>query len=687
MSKILGIDLGTSRSASAVMIDGKIQIIPSSDENKEDVKPFPSVVAFLEDGTCLIGQKALEQSVYNLNGTIFNVKRKMGSGKKITIFNTSYLPQFISALLIMRMKLDAEKFLNEKISKAVITVPAYFNDNQRQATRDAGKIAGLDVIQVLNEPVAASIAYGINRLEKPSKILVFDMGAGTLDVSVLEVDGGFFEVLSTTGDTNLGGINIDEAIEEWLLDEIIKLKPEAVLDDLSKLQVRQLAESIKIRLSEEHILNFQEEISFETSSIKLPISINREKLDFMIKPILKKSEECIFDALKGAHLSSTDIDKVIMVGGPSIIQSVRQMVTNVIKEPESDIDPMFTVATGAAIQAAVLADDKNLPAVYQGLTLLSKTPLDLGEKIRKDGQEVIELMIPKNTTYPTERTKRFWNNKILATEVSINVWQGDFEKNPRFIGNEEIGQFWLRGLREGVANEIEITYNIDADGIITVTASEIGGEAYGQLTIDKMGNAVIPPPELEYVKKEVEKIEKKRRRDVLSPYEIPVDDFQFASENVSQQYSQEYGWMCDCLSKAKNIIKTYHNDQEYSPQFFDNARFELYLQLDIQYAYAYIQMTGGPIYPIHVHNSLKEKTQWNQRILVVTFVHELLHAIHPDWGHNKIRPAERRLANLGGYFDVYHEMEIKFLSGQMSFCNNTMTSRERKVRIQCTDSH
>jgi len=187
---VLGIDLGTSRSASAVMIDGSIKLIPSSDENKVDVKPFPSVVSFLEDGTCLIGKKALEQSVYNPNGTIFNVKRKMGSGETIQIFNKSYLPQFISALLIMRMKLNAEKFLNEKITKAVITVPAYFNDNQRQATRDAGKIAGLDVIQVLNEPVAASIAYGVNRLEKPTKILVFDIGAGTLDVSVLEVDGG-----------------------------------------------------------------------------------------------------------------------------------------------------------------------------------------------------------------------------------------------------------------------------------------------------------------------------------------------------------------------------------------------------------------------------------------------------------------------------------------------------------------
>ena len=403
----------------------------------------------------------------------------------------------------------------------------------------------------------------------------------------------------------------------------------------------------------------------------------------MIEPILKKAEECIFNSLEGAHMSPSDIDRVIIVGGPSKIPAVQQMVTKVIKAPEVDIDPTFTVASGAAIQAAVLADDKNLPVVYQGLILLNKTPLDLGEETREQGKPTIRLMIPKNTTYPTEFTDVFYVNKWMQTEVSIDVWQGDFEKNPGFIGNVKIGQFWLRGLREGMENEIEITYNIDADGIITVTAREMGGESHGQLTIDKMGNAVIPPPELEYAQEEVEKIEKKLRRDILSPYEIPVDDFQFASETVSQQYSQELDWMCNSLAEAKNIIKTYHNHPEYNPQFFDNARFELYLQLDIQYAYAYIQLTGGPVYPIHIHNSLKDKTPWNQRILVVSFVHELLHAIHPDWGHNKIRPAERRLANLGGYFDAYHEMEIKFLSGQMSLCNNTMTSRERKVRIQC----
>lgn len=680
---VLGIDLGTSSSAAAMMINGKIQLISFSDKHSTTVKPFHSVVSFFEDGSCLIGKPALEQSSYNPKGTVFNVKRMMGSGQTIHVFNKSYLPQFISALLIMQMKISAEKLLNETITKAVITVPAYFNDNQRQATRDAGKIAGLNVIQVLNEPVAASIAYGLNRLEDPTKILVFDMGAGTLDVSILEVDKNFFEVLATTGDTNLGGINIDEIISAWLLDEIKKIKPNAVFDELSKLQIMQLAESIKIRLSDETILDFVEDIALTDSHIDLPISITREKFDSMIESILERSKVCILDALKGAHLTSDKIDRVILVGGPVKIPVIRKMISSFIREPELDVDSIFTVASGAAIQGAVLSDDRNLPVTYQNLMLLNKTPLDLGEHAKKSGLDIIQLMIPKNTTYPTEFTDVFYVNKIMQTEVMISVWQGNFEKNIDFIGNVNIGQFRLSGLREGVKNEIEVTYKIDADGIISVTAHELDGKAHGELTIDKMGNSVIPPPELEFAQEEVEKIEKKHRRDMMSPYEIPVDEYEFASQEVSNQYSNEYGWVCGCLSKAINIIKTHHNHPEYNQDFFNIARFEIFLQLDMQYAYAYIQLTGGPVYPIHIHNSLKENSVQNERILVVTLVHELLHAIHPDWGHNKIRPAERRLANLALYFDAYREMEIKFLSGKMSLCNNSMTNREQKIRIQC----
>lgn len=680
---VLGIDLGTSRSAAAAMIDGKIQLVSSLNEDSVDAKPFHSVVSFFEDGGCLIGKHALEHSSYNPKGTVFNVKRLMGSGETIHALKKSYLPQFISALLIMDMKIKAEKLFNQTITEAVITVPAYFNDNQRQATRDAGKIAGLNVIQVLNEPVAASIAYGFNRLEKPTKILVFDMGAGTLDVSILEVDENFFEVLCTTGDTTLGGINIDEIISKFLLDEIKKMKPNEIIDELSNLQITQLAESIKIRLSEETSLDFIEDIALTDTHMDLSVSITREQFDSMIEHILEKSKVCIVDALKGANLTSDQIDKVILVGGPVKIPAIRQMISDFIREPESDIDSTFTVASGAAIQGAVLSDDRNLPVTYQNLTLLNKTPLDLGEHAKKNGEDIIQLMIPKNYAYPTEFTDVFYVNKPMQTEVSISIWQGDFKKNPGFQNNVNIGQFWLRGLRQGIEKEIEVTYRIDADGIISVIAYEIEGNAHDELVIDKMGNSVIPPPELEFAHEEIEKIEKKHRRYTMSPYETPVDDYEFASTAVSTEYTKDYGWVCGCLAKAIDIIKNHHNHPEYHPDFFDTARFEIYLQLDMQYAYAYIQLTGGPVYPIHIHNALKDNSEQNQKILVVTLVHELLHAIHSDWGHNKIRPAERRLANLAMYFDAYREMEIKFLSGKMSLCNNSMTRRDQKVRIQC----
>ena len=468
-----------------------------------------------------------------------------------------------------------------------------------------------------------------------------------------------------------------------ILDEIKKQMPNEKIDELSKLQILQLAESIKIRLSEETTLDFVEEIALTETHIDLPISITREQFDSMIESILEKSKVCLTDALKGANLTSDQIDKVILVGGTVKIPAIRKLVSDFIKTPESDIDSTFTVASGAAIQGTVLSDDRNLPVIYQNLTLLNKTPLDLGEYAIKSGEDIIQLMIPKNSAYPTEFTDVFYVNKLMQTEVSISIWQGDFEKNPGFPNNVNIGQFWLRGLQEGIKKEIEVTYRIDADGIIAVSAYEIEGNAHDELVIDKMGNSVIPPPELDFAHEEIEKIEKKHRRDTMSPYETPVDDYEFASPAVSAEYSKDYGWVCGSLAKAIEIIKTHHNHPEYNPDFLDTARFEIYLQLDMQYAYAYIQLTGGPVYSIHIHNALKEKTDVNKKIMVVTLVHELLHAIHPDWGHNKIRPAERRLANLGMYFDGYREMEIKFLSGQMSLCNNTMTRRDQKVRIQC----
>ena len=677
--KVLGIDLGTSSSAAAVLVDGKIQLVPSSEKNVSTVKPFPSVVSFFGDNGCLIGSAASEQSVYNPKGTIFNIKRKMGTGERIKVFGKEYPPEFISALLLMKIKIDAEKLLNEKVTKAVITVPANFNDVQRQATKDAGKIAGLEIIRLMTEPVAAAIAYGVHKVVNPEKILVFDMGAGTLDVSFVEVDGGLFEVIATSGPTNIGGINMDEEVGSWLLSEFKRQNPESSLDEHSLSQVRELAKRLKVELSEKEQVPYDEVLTFGESQSMFSGKITRQLFEDLIGHIITESQMAINQVLKDAEMTPSGIDRIILVGGPTKIPAIKKMIAQTVKEPEKDVDPDFAVSVGAAIEGAILANEQNLPVPYQGLTLLNVTPLDLGEEAREKDQHKIVLMIPKNTPYPTEYTRTFFVNNIMQTEVKVGVWQGDFELDPRFVGNVNIGTFTMHGLQPGMQNEIEVTYGIDDDGILTVKAKEVGTNTEQELVVDRTWANSGAPPQLEYAEKEMKDFEKKYYN-VLSPYEIPVDG---NAANNSIKENQGLGWMCKCLSEAKNILKTYHNN--FDPAFFDTARFELFLQLDMQYAFAYIHLTGGPVYPIGIHNAFKENTRENQRSLVITLVHELLHAIHPNWGHNRIRPEERRLANLAGYFDTYREKEIKFLSGQMSLCNNSMTDMDKRTRILCND--
>ena len=675
--KILGIDLGTSSSAAAIIIDGKPQIIPSFEKNISTVKPFPSVVSFDQNGNCAIGSAAMEQAPYNPNGTIFNVKRKMGSGQKIKVFEKSYLPQFISALFLLKIKIDAEKLLDEKISKCVITVPASFNDIQRQATKDAASIAGLDAVRLMPEPIAAAVSYGLDKIQGNANILVFDMGAGTLDVSVIEVSGGFFEVLATSGPTTLGGINMNEKITLWLEKLLGEQNKNFVLDKLVSVQLQEISERLKLELSEKDSALFDEQINSEKSQFVLSGSLSRESFEAMISPILDESKGIISQILKESDLTSTQIDRVIPIGGPTKIPILKSMLTESIKTPEDGVDPDFSVAIGAAIQAAVMTGDPNLPVLYQGLTLLNVTPLDFGEEGRKNGERIIQLMIPKNTAYPTEHSYTFWVNKPMQTEVAVSIWQGeDFDSKPSFADNLNIGRFMLRKLQAGTPNEIEVTYSMDADGILTVSAQEIGGDSVGEITVERNDNGQ-PPPQLGDAKKDLDEFEKKYRSNTMSPYEIPVD--QYVPDTDSN--SEKYCWMCDSLNKAIDILKTHH--KEFDKSFFDTAKFELSLQLEKQYVFAYIQMTGGPVYPISIHNSLKEKTEQNQRMLVVILVHELLHAIHPDWNHGKIRPAEKKMANLAGYFDALHNMDLLFLSGKMSLCNNDMSAADRKVRINC----
>ena len=679
MMRILGIDLGTSGSAAAVLIDGKVQLVASPDMYKS-AKPFPSVVSFFEDGGCLIGTHALEQAAYNPHGTVSNVKREMGTGRRIEAFGKKFTPQFISALFLMKIKVDAEAFLNEKITKAVIAIPANFNDIQRQATIDAGQIAGLDVVRLLPEPIAAAMAYGLNCVREPSKILVFDMGAGTLDVSVIEVDSGFFEVVSTAGSTRLGGIDMDAVIAEWLLEEIAKQhdggkKP---TDKQSLAHVNEIANKIKLGLSEQDKVSFDEEVG---GAFKISGKIARTTFNELIGGLLGKCRDVIISALDGAGLRPVDIDKAVMVGGPSKVPAIHQLLSETVREPEQGIDPYFAVATGAAIEGGVLANDENLPELYQGLTLLGVTPLDLAEEAQKDGVIKPIVMIPKNTPYPTSYTRTFYVNKIMQTEVKIGVWQGDFEMNQGFIGNVSLGAFTLSGLQPACQNEVEVTYEIDSDGILTVHAKEVGTDTEYELVIERTWEQEGVVAELGYEDPEQYEDDIKgvrshesRYRDVMSPYEIPIEEYNIKSAGGDAGMS----WMCQCLAEAKNIIKAHHTDL--NPTFFDASKFELFLQEDMQYAYAYIRLSGGSVYQIGIHPSFVGHTRENQRSLVVTLVHELLHAIHPEWGHNKIRPEERKMANLAGYFDTYVEKERMFLGGRMSFCNNvTMNGSGRRI--------
>lgn len=681
MTKVLGIDLGTSQSAAAVFSDGDVRIIPSFEGRGTTNKPFPSVVSFLESGEILVGNAALEQAAYNPKGTVFNVKRKIGTTETFEIFGKQYMPEFIEALILTKIKLDAEHLLKEKITKAVITVPAYFSDNQRQATKTAGEIAGLDVIRIMTEPVAAAVSYGLGKMQQPTKVLVFDMGAGTLDVSVLEIDGSFFEVIGTGGDTHLGGMDIDEALANYLTSECKKQNgPTIKIGDGIRLQLMRFAEKIKIELTEKEDSVINEVFYSPDSQISLNLKVTRNDLENIIEePVIKKCEQCIYNVLNDLEITPDKIERVVLVGGPTRIPSIRKMISRILKEPEQGVDPVFSVARGAAIEGAVLASDANLPVLYQGLALLNVTPLDLGEKaVLKSGELGIKLMMPKNTTYPTEVTQTFYKKFVISPKIEVSVWQGDFQNNYGFYGNENLGSFWLYvPQREDL--EIEVTYKIDADGILTVSAVEKSTGNREQIVIEKIGGTIIPKPHLEYFAKETGRFEEeyiKKTNDVLSPYEIRMGD-QSPSDS-------KYRWMCFCLNHAKAIINAFHTGYD-CKLFLSKAEFELFIQQEEQYAFAFIQLGMHPKYPIGIHNALKEDSKENRGMLTVTLIHELLHAIHPDWGHDQIRPAEHVLANKAGLYDALRNMDVLFLSGKMSFCNNQMRVSDRSVRIKCSE--
>jgi len=465
--KIIGIDLGTSNSQAAIVLGGKPTIIPSAEGATIAGKMFPSIVAFTKDGQLLVGEPARRQAVSNPEGTVTRAKRKMGTDFKYKIYGKEYTPQQISAYILQKIKRDAEAFLGEPIHKAVITVPAYFNDNQRTATKDAGKIAGLEVVRLVNEPTAAAMAYGLDK-EGEHKILVFDLGGGTLDVTIMEFGDGTFTVLSTSGDTQLGGTDMDEAIIKWVIEEFKKQEGIDLNEDPTAMQrIREASEKAKIELST--VLETEINLPYITATNKGPkhllLKLTRSKLEQLIEPIIKRCIHPVEQALKDANLKKENIDKIILVGGPTRMPIIQRFIEEKIgKKPEKSVDPMECVAMGAAIQGAILAGD------VKDIVLLDVTPLTLG--IETLGG-VMTPLIERNTTIPTKKSQIFSTASDFQTAVTIHVLQGE---RPLAKDNVSLGNFNLLGIPpapRGVP-QIEVTFDIDANGILNVSAKDLG---------------------------------------------------------------------------------------------------------------------------------------------------------------------------------------------------------------------
>jgi molecular chaperone DnaK len=504
MEKILGIDLGTSNSQAAVMIAGKPVVLPSSEGTTLGGKAFPSYVAFTKNGELLIGEPARRQALTNPEGTVYAFKRRMGENYKFKIRGKEYTPQQLSGFLLQKIKDDAEKYLGEKVSKAVITVPAYFNDNQRQATKDAGAIAGLDVVRIINEPTAAALAYGLDKTEGEHRIMVFDLGGGTLDVTIMEFSSGVYEVLSTSGDTKLGGTDMDEAVINYLASKFqqengIDLRK----DKNAYIRLKDAAEKAKIELSTS--LSTEVNLPYITSGADGPkhllISMTRADLENLVRPIMERARKPIEEALKGAKISASDISKVILVGGPTRMPMVKKFVEDIMgKKVESGVDPMECVAIGASIQGAVLAGE------VKGIVLLDVTPLTLS--IETLGG-VATPLIAANTTIPTKKSQVFSTAADNQTAVEIIVVQGE---RPMAKDNTLLGRFMLDGIPPAPRGmpQIEVTFDIDSNGILNVTAKDLATNKQRGITITS--STKLSKEEINRMKEEAKKYEEEDRK-------------------------------------------------------------------------------------------------------------------------------------------------------------------------------
>ncbi len=475
--KILGIDLGTTNSAAAVVMGGKPTIIPSAEGPTVAGKMFPSVVAFTKGGQLLVGEPARRQAVTNAEGTVREAKRLMGSERKITLHGKEYTPQQISGFILQKILRDAETYLGEKIAKAVITVPAHFNDNQRQATIDAGEIAGLKVTRVVNEPTAAALAYGIDKTDQEQKILVFSFGGGTNDTTVMDFGGGVFEVLSTSGDTQTGGADLDKAVMDYVVGEFKAETGVELTGDLSAMaRVKEASEKAKIELST--ILTTDIELPYiaikDGQPLNLHVTLNRAKLEQLTRPIVEKIRGPILQTIRDAKLTSKQIDKIIVFGGQTKMPLVQQFIEDVVgKKPERGLDPMECVAMGAAIQGAILAGE------ISDIDLLDVTPLSLGVETLGS---VMTRVIERNTTIPVKQTQTFSTAADFQTAVTIHVLQGE---RPMAKDNISLGRFDLTGVPpapRGVP-QIEVTFDINADGVLDVTAKDMGTGKEMSITI------------------------------------------------------------------------------------------------------------------------------------------------------------------------------------------------------------
>jgi molecular chaperone DnaK len=554
--RVLGIDLGTTNSAAAILEAGRPTIIPSAEGPTVAGKMFPSVVAFTKDGQLLVGEPAARQATTNPENTVFEVKRKMGTDYKVRILGKEYTPQQISAFILQKIKRDAETFLGEKLNKAVITVPAHFNDNQRQATKDAGEIAGFKVSRIINEPTAASLAYGLDKLEKEMKIMVFSFGGGTNDTTIMDFGGGVFEVLATSGDTKIGGTDLDNAVVEHLLKEFReKTGIDLSGDRMAMRRLKEAAEKAKIELS-----------TLTTTDIDLPFiasddsgpkhlhsTLNRAKLEQLTLPIVQNIRDPIIRTLSDAKLEPEDIDRIILIGGQTRMPLVRRFMEELMGKPaERGVDPMECVAVGAAIQGGVLAGE------VKDLLLLDVTPLSLGVETLGN---IFTKIVERNTTIPTKRSQIFSTAADFQTAVTINVLQGE---RSMAADNISLGMFNLMGIPpapRGVP-QIEVTFDIDADGILNVSAKDMATGKEQRITIT--ASTKLSESEKERMIKEADRFaaedeERRRKAEIRNN----ADSLIYTAEKTKKDLADKLGRdQVERIDKAVSELRETLKDQD-----------------------------------------------------------------------------------------------------------------------------